>query len=323
MRNKNLNEEITQLKSKMNRTLDDLEVSFFVIFKQLNNNISYLFCVFSLKCQTDTIEDERDSEIKRLNEQMNELRMSHSNEMANLRISLEEKNKSDLRELKSEYERQLAKIDESESEKSESELDDNFRRLKEQIKRSKELDQELLGKVSELNSENIVKQQKKKASASESIPIEIREILEKLDNEGLMLLTMSEIMRLKTHIANQNSQNQAQQSERNTLTLEIYKLRDLLADIKNLNQLCTSVEESDWRSGIIKTISEIFLNQKEHLLTELKSFVASSGGDCQSKDYAAFLEGKIDDLVSWEFFGRVFGFFGFLFFFVFFAFRNV
>lgn len=247
---------------------------------------------------------------------MNELRLSHSNEMANLQKSLEAKRNSDLSSLRAEYERQLAtKIDDSESEKSESELDDNFRRLKEQIKRSKELDQELLGKVSELNSENMGKQ-KKKAASSDGIPVEIREILEKLDNEGLMLLTMSEIMRLKTHIANQNSQNQAQQSERNTLTLEIYKLRDLLADIKNLNQLCTSVEESDWRVGIIKTISEIFLNQKEHLLTELKSFVANSGGDCQSKDYAAFLEGKIDDLVSFFAFLVVFflwNFFEFIF----------
>lgn len=135
----------------------------------------------------------------------------------------------------------------------------------------------------------------------EGIPREIQDILEKLDNEGLMLLTMSEIMRLKTHIANQSSQNETQRNEKNQLTLEIYKLRDLLADIKNLNQLCTSVEESDWRAGILRAISEIFLNQKEHLLTALSSFVAANPATTaaqQTKDYLAYLDTKIADLVN-------------------------
>lgn len=117
-------------------------------------------------------------------------------------------------------------------------------------------------------------------------------------------------MRLKTHIQNQARQNSAEQNdlssrlrslsaenEKNELVLEIYKLRDLLSDIKNLNNLCTSVEESDWRSGIIKAISDIFLNQKEHLLAELRSFI-SNNGFAQQKDYVAYLETKIADLVN-------------------------
>lgn len=163
-------------------------------------------------------------------------------------------------------------------------------------------------------------------SIEEGIPDEIRDILEKLDNEGVMLLSMSEIMRLKTHIANQTHQNRAQQSEKTQLTLEIYKLRDLLADIKNLNQLCTSVEESDWRAGIIRAISEIFLNQKEHLLTELSSFVASvnnnnkNNNDSPSSTAAAvqttreYLENKIADLVSQSFGGIYFLIFDFIIF---------
>lgn len=191
---------------------------------------------------------------------------------------------------------------------------DNFRKLKEQIKRSKELDKELLGKVNELSS-GAAAAAAAAASVSESdsqsagemrrpiegngvIPREIQDILEKLDNEGVMLLSMSEIMRLKTHIAAQSTQNQTQANEKSQLTLEIYKLRDLLSDIKNLNQLCTSVEESDWRAGIIRAISEIFLNQKDHLLTALSSFVAANpNSQLQTKDYLAYLEAKITDLV--------------------------
>lgn len=199
------------------------------------------------------------------------------------------------------------------------------------------MDKELLGKVSELS---VVGNEKKTNSQAlgarrvdindgggsnsgsrtmtpptaaanmmiDGIPKEIQDILEKLDNEGAMLLTMSELVRLKAHIANQSSQNRMQQSEKNQLTLEIYKLRDLLADVKNLNSLCTSVEESDWRAGIIRAISEIFVNQKEHLLAELSSFVASSGvgGNTSSRSGGSgqdimtakeeYLEAKIADL---------------------------
>jgi predicted secreted protein len=130
--------------------------------------------------------------------------------------------------------------------------------------------------------------------------------LEKLENEGILLLSMSEIMRLKTHMANTNIaqgdlnsrlNTVANENEKNQLIQEIYKLRDLLSDIKNLNNLCTSVEESDWRSGILRAISNIFLNQKEYLLAELRSFI-SNNGYMQQKDYINYLETKIDDLVK-------------------------
>lgn len=127
---------------------------------------------------------------------------------------------------------------------------------------------------------------------------------------------MSEIMRLKSHIQSQNSSSEPQQpqqqqqeeinsrlkavaieNEKDQLIMEIYKLRHLLSDIKNLNNLCTSLDESDWRSAILKAISDIFLNQKEHLLAELRSFI-SNNGFTQQSDYVAHLENKIDDLVS-------------------------
>lgn len=139
-------------------------------------------------------------------------------------------------------------------------------------------------------------------------------------------------MRLKTHIQNQQQQqlqqsllNQSSQNgnssggggsgidtadsrlrsvaaenEKNQLILEIYKLRDLLSDIKNLNTFCAvggaTSDEADWRSAMLKAISDIFLNQKEHLLAELRSFI-SNNGFAQQKDYVAYLENKIDTLV--------------------------
>lgn len=159
-----------------------------------------------------------------------------------------------------------------------------------------------------------------------------KDILEKLDNEGIMLLSMSEIMRLKTHIQSQQQQQQqpqkqaqlttttttseqvderlramAAENEKNQLILEIYKLRDLLADIKNLNIMMSGggmgVDETvDWRSTLLKAISDIFLNQKEHLLAELRSFVSNNGFAHNANDYVAHLETKIDDLVQLDLF---------------------
>lgn len=249
------------------------------------------------------------------------MRDSSSSELAKLKLDYEnkiEKLKSEhethlneeifkiRRELSAEYEQKIEDLkealDKDDSDKSisidSSISNDNFKKLKDQVKLSKELDNEILGKVNHnlLGSRALNK--------SDQIPADIKDILEKLDNEGILLLSLSEILKLKSHLLNsQQSQTNrsdleeslivsAEKTEKDQLIQEIYQLREMLSKLNNSN-----LEDGDSRSEFMNALSNIFSNQKDLLVSELRCFITKSAY-LDSNNYLGHLENKIDDLTK-------------------------
>ena len=115
-----------------------------------------------------------------------------------------------------------------------------------------------------------------------------------------MLLSLSEILQLKTHLdkkePSQKSKNtekflveSAFENEKNKLINEIYQLKDLLSNLtvrffyysislkglflNKFNLKSQNVNENDSRGDLIKAVADIFQTQKESLLAELRSFI--------------------------------------------------
>ncbi len=157
--------------------------------------------------------------------------------------------------MKSDYEKQIdelrATLDSKDSDSSDersvstellSAPNANCQKLRDQIKLTKELDKSLIEKLNE-KKEMELKQQ------NLIVPDEIKDILEKIDAEGIMLLSLSEILKLKTHLCNNQHQLRASsresnnseqismlnetalQNEKHKLVDELFKMRELLSQI--------------------------------------------------------------------------------------------
>jgi hypothetical protein len=146
------------------------------------------------------------------------------------------------------------------------------KKLRDQVKLTQELDSHLLSTMNEKLRES--------AERRNETPDHIKDLLEKLNNEGVLLLSLSEMLQLKCHLNNeaQNTNNQklvesASENEKALLQQEIFKLKDLMA--KMTHGFHASSNEAEWRAMIIQSISELFQTQSQNLLAELRNFVAS------------------------------------------------
>ncbi|CAF0917327.1 unnamed protein product, partial [Brachionus calyciflorus] len=300
IKNENLLSENNSLKSQrdeLNNLISELGIKLERVTEEnrlnLEQKLDELNSIHNL--EIDNMKESNLNELKKI-------RAQHAREIEELKKE-HEKNLNDeidrvRKELVDEYEKQIEMFrDTSEKDDADSvkltSIDatistDNFKKLKEQIQLSKELDQDILGKMNEklLGEDN-----------QDQITDEIKEILEKLDNDGVHLLTLSEILLLKNHFKNKKSSESDnhltrlnEQAEKDGMIQEIYNLKELLSKINSENG------SDDWRSGYLKAISEIFSNQKDQLISELRSFV-SSGCYTSGETNLIHLEKKIDDLV--------------------------
>lgn len=124
----------------------------------------------------------------------------------------------------------------------------------------------------------------------------------KIENEGVHLLSLSEILQVKTHLDKNSFDNERDvnfeminevfESEKNKLVQEIFELRDLLSKISKTN-------DSDWNSKLLSSIASIFQRQKECILAELRTFVISKAFLDQDKQ-VSLLETKIDNQVMFK-----------------------
>jgi hypothetical protein len=111
-------------------------------------------------------------------------------------------------------------------------------KLKDEIKLTQELDSRLIGALK-------TSDKKSTASSNDSIPNKLKQLLEKVDKEGVLLLSLSELLLLKTHLnqkANQNNSNAmnkilnaAYENEKDQLMKQIYQLRELVAKMNDVS----------------------------------------------------------------------------------------
>ena len=156
--------------------------------------------------------------------------------------------------------------------------------LKTQIELTKELDKEIIEKLKEKQQ-----QQQKELFI---VPDEIKDILEKVESEGIRLLSLSEILKLKRHLVSSKARSRselderllsemnetAMQSERDRLVTEVCKLKELLSQVNKKAATAAAADDDEegtscWRSDLLRTIAEIFAEQREFLAAELRSFV--------------------------------------------------
>lgn len=293
------NDDLKRIQNELNNLISELELKLEQIVennkKTLKNKIEELEA--NHKQELDNMKDTRNNELDKLKDEyeknISKLKQDHSRQ-------LNEEIERVKKELIDEYDRKIQSLKESfdtednDSIKLVSEVSvssENFKKLKEQIQLSKQLDQDILGKVGQKFNEN------EQSQKEDNTPEQVKEILDKLDNEGVLLLTLSEILMLKNHFKNKKSspdlQKLAEQAEKDKLTKEINLLKEII------EKFSTENTKDDWRTSFLTTISEIFSNHKDLLLSELRTFVCSG---CLNNDesYLNHLEKKIDNLVNWQ-----------------------
>ena len=109
-------------------------------------------------------------------------------------------------------------------------------KLNDEIKLTQELDSRLIGALKKSDKKNSAH------SNSDALPNKLKQLLEKVDKEGVLLLTLSELLLLKTHLNqkanNANAMNKilnaAHENEKDQLMKQIYQLRELVAKINDV-----------------------------------------------------------------------------------------
>ena len=113
-------------------------------------------------------------------------------------------------------------------------------KLKEEIKLTQELDSRLIGALKKGNKKN------NNSNDTVAISNKLKQILDKVDKEGVLLLSLSELLQLKTHLnqkamANNNNAmskilNASYENEKDQLLKQIYQLRELVAKVNDVIQ---------------------------------------------------------------------------------------
>ena len=177
---------------------------------------------------------------------LKKLRDDHEKELASLRGEYEkrlaeQKRESDekIEELKQQYERDVTEFDRSSSPDDSTISYDLGRKLKEQVRLTQELDSSLLEKIAKNQNGSSID-----GSSAAETSAKIKQILDKLDSEGVMILTLSELLQLRAHLSqkalasNPTLMNKAltatYENEKEQLTKQIYQMRELLAKINEV-----------------------------------------------------------------------------------------
>jgi hypothetical protein len=184
-------------------------------------------------------------------------------------------------------------------------------KLRDQLKLTQELDSHLLNKMNEkLNAKSNGDKSvlSPKTCSTKSLPESLKSLLDNVDNESISLLSLSEILKLKTHLnthhkgrnnnnnshssknSNKNLLDASFENEKNNLINEAHQLRDLLGKLGQSE----NVEEEDWRAMIVKAVANIFQNQNENCLAELRSYIINSAYLDQEKQLT-HIASKIDN----------------------------
>ena len=238
--------------------------------------------------------------------QLGQLKREHDIEMHALAEKLQAEKEKQIREVKEKYEKELAGDGDSSSSQDLSMSSmgtDLGKKLRDQVKLTKELDSHLITDTRRLAS------QQKQQTANEpmmplepiAIPKEVKHILDKLNREGVSLLSLSELLQLKYFIKKTASLQQSMsssfssdndntsadlsshnkrlnkklakmtfQDEKSALVKEIYELREMVAKM-------APTENVSSKDSLIKAISDILSTQNQGLLAELRSYVVNMG----------------------------------------------
>lgn len=139
-----------------------------------------------------------------------------------------------------------------------------------------------------------------KTASTKSLPESLKSLLENVDNESLSLLSLSEMLKLKTHLNTQPKTRSSKhlnktlldasfENEKNNLINEAHQLRELLGKLSQSENL-----GDDWRANIVKAVANIFQNEYENCLAELRSFILNSAYLDQDKQLT-HIAAKIDN----------------------------
>jgi hypothetical protein len=217
------------------------------------------------------------------------LKADYERTLAEKLTKLERENERKIDELRNQYEKELTELDRSTSPDSTMSYDYG-NKLREQVIRTQELDTKLLDtmKSKRLNRSLV--------DESSQIPPKLQQIMEKLDKEGVLLLSLTELLQLRNHL-NQKAQgskllNSSFENEKDQLTKQIYQLRDLLAKVNE-----TQVDASkDWRGDLVRAVANVFQLEQEASLAELRTFISSNAYIDENK--INYLENKINTQVN-------------------------
>ncbi|KAL3832339.1 hypothetical protein ACJMK2_023991, partial [Sinanodonta woodiana] len=117
----------------------------------------------------------------------------------------------------------------------------------------------------------------------ENISKRLQILLNRLHNEGVQVLTLSELEYLNRNMVpssipadmDMETLRVAWENERQSLLSTIQSLKDLLAQTHKLRGLEKSFEGSDWRGELLRAIGYVFTKEREALFAELRSHVLS------------------------------------------------
>ncbi|KAL5007012.1 hypothetical protein ScPMuIL_015818 [Solemya velum] len=111
----------------------------------------------------------------------------------------------------------------------------------------------------------------------------IKSLLSRMYNDGVQMLSMSELQYLDSHMAPGTIEQEADirslkaawANEKQGLLVAIQSLKDLLAQTHQMRGLDKVGDISDWRGELLKAISYVFAKERDSLLAELRSHVVS------------------------------------------------
>ena len=167
------------------------------------------------------------------------------------------------------------------------------------------MNEKLNGQANANNTNESLRTTNTTTNGNNTLPDRLKSILDNVDTESISLLSLTEMLKLKTHLnqrsgdqkskssssrnLNKNLVDAAYEHEKNGLINEAHQLRDLLAKLSQSEQLV-----GDWRGDLIKAVANIFQNENENCLAELHAYVLNHAYADQDKQLA-HIESKMEN----------------------------
>ncbi|XP_064648661.1 A-kinase anchor protein 9-like isoform X5 [Lineus longissimus] len=234
-------------------------------------------------------------------EDIAKLKEQHNLEVANLtaqiRDDFDKKYANDVNLLRQQHERDLyalrKTIDDNGS------LTDIAKQLNAELAQAERLDTSLFAQFGRKRQEGVGQENSSQlegfSSADSSgvdqqnddsnIPDRLQVLLSRLHNEGVQVLTLSELQFIQQHriqspvdkAVDVGSLQQAWENEKQSLMEAVQALKDLLARTQHSRTPDKKSQErlSDWRADLVKAINFVFTKERESLLAELRTQVVS------------------------------------------------
>ncbi|XP_041366390.1 A-kinase anchor protein 9-like isoform X3 [Gigantopelta aegis] len=262
----------------------------------------------AVEAQLTTLQLKHDAELQQLRQQ-HELRVEQA--LATLRQEVEKEHKSEMNRLLIEHQHQVDMLRNDLVVHDDASVVERCDRLRNEVSSTEQFDGRLQNRLSGSglvvvghdSDISLTESSSTEFLAEDNISTKLQAIMTKVHKHGLNILSLSEMQYLRRHMSSEQiganidvqALTESWERERQTFVSTINTLKELLSKVKSSDRSVDATE--DWRSDLLTTLCNLFTKEREMLLAELHTYIASHP-EADKNTIIGKLERRIQDQES-------------------------